>query len=111
LVQQISKDISCDNFFEACLLDCTEFSWSVLFFTLNNIALISPVQLQNEQQSKRMPVIKWVYQTKDLKYVKVFDQKYLTFGFQNGSINLLIGDPIVTERIKNKVDKIIKYYH
>jgi hypothetical protein len=61
LVQQISEEISCDNFFEACLLDCTEFSWSVLFFTLNNIALIVPIQLQNEQQSKRMPVIKWVY--------------------------------------------------
>lgn len=58
-----------------------------------------------------MPVIKWVYQTKDLKYIEVFDQKYLTFGFQNSSINLLIGDPNVTERIKNKLNKIIKHHH
>ena len=58
-----------------------------------------------------MPVIKWVYQTKDLKYIEVFNEKYLTFGFQNGSINLLIGDPNVTERIKNKLNKIIKHYH
>jgi len=58
-----------------------------------------------------MPVIKWVYQTKDLKYIEVFNEKYLTFGFQNGSINLLIGDPNVTERIKNKLNKIIKHHH
>jgi hypothetical protein len=58
-----------------------------------------------------MPVIKWVYKTKELKYIEVFDEKYLTFGFQNGSINLLVGDPNVTERIKNKLNKIIKHYH
>ena len=58
-----------------------------------------------------MPVIKWVYKTKELKYIEVFDEKYLTFGFQNGSINLLVGDPNVTERIKNKLNKIIKHFH
>lgn len=58
-----------------------------------------------------MPVIKWVYKTNELKYIEVFDEKYLTFGFQNGSINLLVGDPNVTERIKNKLNKIIKHYH
>ena len=58
-----------------------------------------------------MPVIKWVYKTNELKYIEVFDEKYLTFGFQNGSINLLVGDPNVTERIKNKLNKIIKHHH
>jgi hypothetical protein len=47
LVPRLSKEIPCDNFFEACFLDCTEFPWKVLIFTLNNIALIVPVQLQN----------------------------------------------------------------
>jgi hypothetical protein len=61
------------------------------------------------KQPKHPVKIRWVFETKDIKYIDVFDYKYLTFGFDQSSVNLLIGDVQVTERLRVKIDKIIKH--
>lgn len=40
LVPILRPDISCEYFFEACMLECTDTSWSIMFLTLNNLVMI-----------------------------------------------------------------------
>ena len=101
--------MSTDNFYEACLLDCTDTSWSVLFLTLNHLALIIAEQPQ-KRSSNRPPIrVKWIYDTKDIRYVDIVDETSLTIGFLTCSITLPLGDTLVTERVRYKVDKIMRY--
>ncbi len=68
MVPRIRKDISVEFFFDACLVDCTDTSWSILFLTMNNIALIIAEQkTQKQARNNVLPYsIKWVYETKTI---------------------------------------------
>ena len=102
LIPRIRPDISVDFFFEVCMLEYTEDSWSILFLTLNSIAHIvadhSDPSSQAHNSSSSSPTnqtpveIRWIYPTKDLRYVEILDDKLLAFGFEQCSHNLSLSD-------------------
>lgn len=48
--------------------------------------------------------------TKEIRYVEIIDDKLLAIGFDQGGQNLPLNDPFIAEKIRGKVEKIMKYH-
>lgn len=46
LVPRLKSNLSCDQFFEACMLECTDSSWSIMVLTLNSLVMVEAQQKQ-----------------------------------------------------------------
>jgi len=49
-VPRLRSDISCDQFYDACLVDSGDQSWSIFIITLNRILLLTMQQSRNGSQ-------------------------------------------------------------
>eukprot|EP00347_Sterkiella_histriomuscorum_P000566 403375355 len=111
-VPRIRPDINVEFFYEATMIDCSEYSWSILFLTMTNLAMIVAEQnsaQSQRQQNKRSPVfIKWCYDTKQIQYAEVVEDSLLTIGFQDKNLSIQLHDQILAERVRTKIEKIIK---
>ena len=64
----------------------------------------------NQKKDKERPpiYIKWAHNTREIRYVDIIDESFLSIGFETCSINLPLGDPFIAEKIKSKVEKVMK---
>ena len=110
LVPRLSRDmINTDFFYEACLMECTDHSWTVLFLTQSHLALIAAEQSANKKQQNGV-YVKWVYETKTIRYVDVVEDNCVNIGFEDSNLNLPLGDGFLADRVKQKIEKIMKNY-
>jgi hypothetical protein len=52
--------------------------------------------------------VKWFYETKQLQYAEVIENKYLTLGYADKSLSIPLGEAFIVERIRQKIEKIMK---
>ena len=111
LVPRLQPHIDTDLFYEACLIDSKDDSLSVLFLTHTQICLIhshSGASTRDISNNTTPFTVKWLHKTSEIKYIDIIDEKKISIGFKETCVNLFIGDSNIAERIRAKVDKIIK---
>ena len=111
LVPKLKKDIDIWNFYESEIIFSDDSQWQILFLTQNCIMLI--VAEQKNPTTQKVNVrpyiyIKWMYETQLIEYAEVVEDQYLTIGFPDKNLNIPLSDRFVAERIRSKIEKIIK---